>query len=95
MDEQEKILECLQELKLLDYAVRRLQSDFDSEKLYRVEKNKEIHETLYDPDKGLLVRLDRLVQESIERRNLKQQITGLWISIIILIVAVILDHIFK
>lgn len=102
MDQAEKIHEAFVELEKVKTQLNYLSGIVESEKgtLQReadrlrneieiVERN--FREIIYDSEKGLLIRLDRLTQESLERKRTKQNIIGLWIAVGSVIVKTIID----
>lgn len=64
-------------------AIKRLKDDIlKLEQEYRI--------AMFDAETGIVVKLDRLIIESKDRKNFKNQIIGLWISLICVIVAFVL-----
>jgi len=45
------------------------------------EIDRKFHEILYDPKTGLVLQVDRLTQESTERRRMKNHIIAIWIAV--------------
>lgn len=64
-------------------ALKRLKDD-----ILKLEQDYRI--SMFDTEHGMIVKLDRLINESNDRRNFKTQITALWISLICVIVAFVL-----
>lgn len=106
MDEAEQIQKILLDLQWLRDNVNRLISNAESERINMRDKHIEINkrisdldklmrEVFYDHEHGFLVRIDRLTQESIERRKMKNHIIALEIGLGCVVVAFILDHFFK
>jgi hypothetical protein len=64
-------------------ALKRLKDDIlKLEQDYRM--------SMFDTEAGIVVKLDRLIVESKDRKNFKNQIIGLWVSLICVIVAFVL-----
>lgn len=64
-------------------AMKRLKDDIlKLEQEYRI--------AMFDAETGIVVKLDRLIIESRDRKNFKNQIIGLWISLICVVVAFVL-----
>lgn len=91
---QSKINDIFQELNSLKIQMNRLVADAESEKDTRSRTNVRIYQDigkveselknlLYGSDRksGIVVELDRLNQESVERKNTKKNIFALWIAI--------------
>ena len=101
-----KIQEVLLELEKLKMQALHLEQIVESERgtlqreanRLRVEIAKveqEIRDILYNPEIGLLIKIDRLVQESLERKRVRQHIWALWVAVGSIIVKVIFDLINK
>lgn len=106
MEHDEKINSAFTDISNLKIQLLRIFSDLDSEKgsLKRQEERlteqinkveKEFRDIIYDAEKGLLIKIDRLTQESISRQNVKKNIVALWIAVVISFIKIILDVIFK
>ena len=64
-------------------AINRVNDDIlKLEQEYRIE--------MFDAETGIVVKLDRLITESSARKNFKNQIVALWISIICVIIGFVL-----
>lgn len=46
------------------------------------ECEKELHEIMYDPENGLVLKVDRLDQEQIKRDKERWQLYGLWVMVL-------------
>lgn len=101
-EDMETIIQIRLAIERLQQQVGRLGSNVDSEKgsisRTRQELREEIsllelkfNEVLFKPDVGLLIQLDRLVQESERRKKLQAQVVALWITV----GGIILEQIFK
>lgn len=87
-----RISELFVRMEKMETQAKHLEAIVDSEKgtLQREatrlrEEMKEVEngfrEVMYDSENGLLIKLDRLVQESQERKKVKQHIYALWVMI--------------
>ena len=92
-----KIQEVLLELEKLKMQALHLEQIVESERgtlqreanRLRVEIAKveqEIRDILYNPEIGLLIKIDRLVQESLERKRIKQNIWALWVAMAVVLI---------
>ncbi len=108
MDDKEKIQETFSQLEQLKYQVLRLVSDAESEKDSRKRSTDHIidmirnvetdfKDVLYGKDRmsGIVVELDRLKQESNNRKAIKQNIVALWIAAGSLFAKIIYDALNK
>lgn len=99
VDPHEDIKKIFLQLENLKFGVGRLESNAESEKgtvkrmheyiLNEVKKvEDELKDVLYGKDRrtGIIVELDRLKQESEERKKTKQNIFGLWAAVGILLI---------
>ena len=65
-------------------AIKRVNDDIlKLEQEYRI--------AMFDSEVGIVVKLDRLIIESAARKNFKNQIIGLWVSLICVIIAFVLN----
>ncbi len=76
------------QLEGMKFQIARLVSNAESEKgtlqretdrLYK--EIKELEDKIYDPEKGLLLEVDRLKRDYEQRQNLKKNIFALWIAV--------------
>ncbi len=101
--EPDKITEAFLEIEKLKLQCERIVNHIDSERgtlqrestrlreeIATVEKM--FREIIYDTEKGLLIKVDRLTVESVNRRKVKSHIIALWIGIIGIIVKEIIDY---
>lgn len=110
MDEGDKIQQILMDVQWLRDNLVHLQSIVESERDVRKEKNievnkriteldKNVRDIFYDPEKGFLIKIDRLTQESADNKvnklQARGQFRGLWVSVIVAIITIILTIIFK
>jgi len=106
MDQTEKIQEAFTDISNLKLQIGRLLSNIESEKgtltreadrlhqkINKVES--EFREIIYDIDAGLLIKIDRLTVESMERKNLKNHIIVIYITLGSLILKTVLAWIIK
>lgn len=105
---QEKINGILHDILSLKLQMERLMADAESEKETRARTSKRIYidiekvenefkNLVYGADRksGIIVELDRLKQESEERKEMKKHVRGLWSAILILIIEQIVLFIIK
>lgn len=107
MDEDEKILhEALTNISNLKIQMGRFEADLESEKGTHQRSEKRIIDAInkveadfrsiiYDPEKGLLLKIDRLLQESQRRESMQKNIIPLWTAVGIAILSNILTWWFK
>lgn len=69
-------------------AVKRVKDDID-----KIEG--EYREAMYNPEKGMIVKLDRLIQESESRKGLKTQMWALWLLVIGIAIRIVYGIIFN
>lgn len=105
MDYAQKITEAFRELDRLKDQVGRISSHIDSEKGTLGRETKRIRDdiervgnqfkdVIYGKD-GILIKIDRLEQESISKKQTKQNIIALWIGVSILLIESIIQMIKK
>lgn len=98
----ETIIQIRLAIERLQQQIGRLISNVESEKgtisRTRAELREEIsmleqkiNDILFKPDTGLLIQLDRLIQESERRKKLQAQVVALWVTV----AGIILEQIFK
>lgn len=106
----DRISEAFLEIEKLKLQIERIKSHVESESgtLERMAKlattelkisiekiELDFKEIIYNSETGLQVKIDRLVQESKERRVNKQNIVGLWIAVGLMIIAKIIEWLSK
>lgn len=105
-EEIEKLIQLRLSIERLQQQILRLQSNAESEKgtLQRQGDvlRKEIslleskyNEILFKPDTGLLIKLDRLEQDSHRRKKMQYEIRALWAALLTVIVGIVLDRILR
>lgn len=107
-DLQKNINDIFMKLHHMEMQMQRLVSDAESEKETRARINKaiaadikrienDIKELLYGNDRktGIVVELDRLNQESMQRQRTKQQLFALWIAVGGLVIKEIISILMK
>lgn len=93
-------------IERLKWQVGRIVSDAESEEgtISRMTKilkddittlEKDLKTVLYNPDNGLIIKIDRLTQESISRKQMKNNIIGLWIAVAAGIAVNLFNWLFK
>lgn len=106
MEITDQIRQLFIEIEKLKLGVGRIESHIASESgtLTREAKRlgeeidkveKALHDIIYHPETGFMVRIDRLMQESMERKKTKQNIIALWIANGALIIKMTFDYITK
>lgn len=90
------------EISKVIYQLGRYDSDIESEKRTRADRNTEIdqqinviHDLIYNRNTGIAFELDRLKQKDVKRDEQKKQLIGLWISVGVLALKIIFDLINK
>jgi|SRR5687767_1710845 len=67
-----------------------LQREADRLKAEITKVESDFRKIIYD-DNGLLIKIDRLIQESNERKRVKNHIWGLWIAVIVIIIKALFE----
>lgn len=106
METNDKIREIFIEIEKLKLGIGRIESHIASEsgtlsretkrlgaEIAHVEKS--IHDIIYHPETGFMVRIDRLMQESAERKKTRQNIIALWIANGAVMIKIIFDLMIK
>jgi len=99
-------LQLLLAIERINWQMSRLVSDAESEEgtfqreVKRIKDDitkleQEFRTAMYDPDKGMIVKMNTLYIKNEENEKFKNQIKGLWVSVTLLFIAFILNWILK
>lgn len=67
-----------------------LQREANRLRLEIKELEERFRKILYE-DNGMMIKVDRLTQESNERKRIKQNVWGLWVAVIVLVIRMIFE----
>lgn len=105
-NDHDKIVQAFSDMNLIRAQIGRLEGIIESERgtlkrqreylTEQIDKvEQEFRNIIYDSEKGLLIKIDRLTQESERWKSIKNNIAGLWLGLLTTVIGVILSWIFS